>query len=267
METPVLRPINKLIEDAFLLIYKRWAPLLVVQGIFYATLFVIAILACVVFMLPPLWFFGIAVMVPITMVISTWAYGAMISSIGSKDTEMISISEALNKGFKVFLPLLGLYVIFYFSLVGGMVLFIFPGLILCAALCLSGYILVLENVSISRSLGTSWEITMGLRWQVLGRLLLLMALIWGVCAILAFASAVPILGIAAGILMFPLNFIILPYSMAYIYCIYEDIRSVRKETYPLRSGPSVLIVGCIFVLVLFIAACIFGSIFLVNKFM
>lgn len=261
---PRLRPVGENIKDALKLIYRHWAPLLVAQAIvFFVTIFVVA-LAIFIFLAPVVFgiikgmegrelvrfvfsgyfWIGLAVIFIPVMITGTWGSAAMISALGYRQEGMAPVGYVLKKGFQLLPPFLVLTILASLAYMGGWFLLVFPAVIICLGLSLAWYLCVLEDVSIFQAIGTSWRITKGYKWSIFGRLLLLMVMVWGVTIALAMVGMVPIMGMLAVPVQFALNFVIAPYALAYFYCIYEDIRSIRQDVYPMKGGIAVLMIVC-----------------------
>lgn len=91
-------------------------------------------------------------------------YGTVNTFNGRK----VTLGAAMGVGFKNFLPLLGLAIIFSLAVGLGMVLLIVPGLILAVLWSVAAPALVVEKRSIFNSLQRSRDLTRGYRWQIFG---------------------------------------------------------------------------------------------------
>ena len=259
---PYIRSIGDHLKDALLLIYKHWAPLLVAQTITFFTNIFIVLLGLALFFTPVVYgviegmegdqifeliltgyfWLGLLVIIIPTILISVWGSIVMISSVGHKGEGMAPMSEVLKKGFTLLIPVFVLVLISSLVMMGAGFLLIFPAIILCTGLIFAMYIRILEDVPLCKAFGTSWQITKGYKWSILGRMMLLGGIVWGLMLVLAVGGMVPIMGIFAGLVQFAFGFVITPYIFAYIYCMYEDIREIRKDVYPMSGGLSVVMI-------------------------
>jgi hypothetical protein len=281
---PRLRSISEQIVDPMKLIYKQWAPLLITQAIIIFATAIIVVLGIFVFMMPVFyglfnemsaekiieslfssyfWIGMFFIFVPV-MIIGAWGYAAMIKALSYRQERMAPIGETLKSGLQLLPPMLVLIVVNAAAMFGASLMLFFPAIILAVGLSLAWYIRVLENVTIWEAIGTSWEITRGYRWSIFGRLMLFMLIVWGILFTLTLAQMVPIMGLTAIPIQFALNFIITPYAFAYFFCIYEDLRAVRKGVYPIGGGLSVfMIISCILTVV-FVVGIILATVYLIQ---
>jgi len=174
---------------------------------------------------------GVSFFTVILMMVTAWGYSAMIAAVGFKGGDVAPIAGSMKRGIKRFLPFLVMMIITSLASFGGSLFFFFPALILATGFSLARYVMVLEDVSWFQALGTSWRITKGLKWSIFGRLLLMFLVMMGGTIII---SLFPIISFI--ILPIVIQFILPPYMLAYIYCIYEDVRAVRKDVYGLSGG-------------------------------
>lgn len=281
---PRLRPIVDNFKDAGVLIYKQWAPLLITQAtVMFGTFFVI-IISLLIFFTPVIFglvkgaqgeevvkqlftgyfWIGMFFMIIPVIIIGSWGYAAMITAFGYRNTRMAPIGPTLKKGLQLLVPVLLITVITGGATFGaGLMLFV-PAIVLCVGLALVFYIIVLENTSVTEAIGTSWEITKGYKWSILGRMLLLMLALWVVIFGLAIISIVPIMGFVVMPVQFALNFVLTPYIFAYFFLIYEDIRAVRKEVYPMKKGLTVFMIIAWVLTITAFSGFVFGIIYLVQ---
>ena len=256
---PRLRPLGDQIKDAFFLICRHWAPLLVTQLIMIFSMAVIVAVAVVAFLMPIVFalsdsitwdnvglflmssyfWIGLCIIIIPIMIFGAWSSAAMIWAIGYKGEEkMAPIGMTLKKGFTYLLPFLWLSIIVTLAYFGSAILLFIPAIILCVGLALSWYIRIYEDVTIMQAIGTSWEISKGYKWSIFGRFFILLLMIWGVTFGMGAIGMIPLVGLFTLPVQFIVNLIITPYALAFAYCIYEDLRAVRKAVYPMRGGLS-----------------------------
>lgn len=282
---PRLRPVGNQISDSFKLLYKHWVPILIAQVIFFFASIAITITGLFVavgpaiialvrggskpdmsqyFMSAYFWIVLPIIAIPI-FIVTWWAMATMISALGYKGQGMTPIGETFKKGLKVLPSFAILSLLTIIAYMGSFTLLFFPGIILAMGLSVAWYICAIEGVSACKAISTSWYITKGYKWSIFGRLLLLMLMVWGIVFALAIFNLVPILGLWTIPVQFALNFILTPYALAYFYCIYEDLREIRKDVYPFQGGISVMMIIYWILGVLFWGGTIFSIIFLVQK--
>jgi hypothetical protein len=87
--------------------------------------------------------------------------------------EPLRVSEALQRAFARFMPLVGLGILWTVAIMIGTMLFIVPGVIL---LCMWAVVVpacIVEGLGPTASLGRSADLTKGFRWRILGLIALL----------------------------------------------------------------------------------------------
>lgn len=281
---PRLRSIGDQIKDPLMLIYKQWAPLLITQAIVMFGTLIVVFFALFIFLAPV--FYGLLsgiqpeeilslvftgyfwvglffIVVPV-MIIGSWGYAAMIWALKYRQESVAPIGEVLKKGLQLLPPMFALTIITTAAMFGASFMLIFPAMILAVGLSITWYIRVMENTTIWEALGTSWAITKGYKWPILGRLLLFMLMVWGIMFALAIISMVPVMGLLAMPVQFALNFIITPYAFAYFFCIYDDLRAVRKDVYPMTGGLTVFMVISWVLCAVFFVGVIVTAIYLIQ---
>lgn len=261
---PHLRSIEQLFKDSFMLLKRHWAPLLIAQATVFFISILIVVLGILIFMMPLVagiikgmdgkeiltffmtgyfWIGIAAIAIPIIFV-GSWAVGAQIAAIGYKGEGMAPIGWSLREGFRFLIPITILAVITGLASLGGMLLFVFPAIILIVALSLVWYIKVIEDVPLWKALGTSWEITKDYRLAILGRLALLILCVWIVSAFFTIIGLIPFMGLVTAPANIFINLVITPFILSYVYLIYRDIRDVRQEIYPFKGRCALLLIIC-----------------------
>lgn len=281
---PRLRSINDLIKDPVMLIYKQWAPLLISQSIVFFGTILVVFFAMFIFLAPLFYgifsgmdedeliqlvfsgysWIGLCFMVVPIFIIAAWGYASMIWALKYKQERMAPIGEVLKKGLQLLPPMLVLTVVTSGAMFGASLMFVFPAMILAVGLSITWYIRVFEDTTIWEAIGTSWEITKGYRWAIFGRLMLFMLMIWGIMMALAIIGMVPIMGLAAMPVQLALNLVITPYAFAFFFCIYEDLRAVRKDVYPMKSGLTIFMIISWALAVAFTVGVIITAIYLIQ---
>ena len=107
------------------------------------------------------------------------ALGALIlqgtviyATVNDLNGKSASVGDSLAIGLRVFLPLLGIGLLWYLAVLLGVLLLIVPGLMILVAwsVCIPTY--VAERTTLTGSFGRSAELTRGNRWRIFGLMLL-----------------------------------------------------------------------------------------------
>lgn len=136
--------------------------------------------------------------------------------LASADGQKVALKETLLRAKPYIWRTLGIAVLTVLAVIGGLILFIIPGLIFAAWFILAEYVLLTENLGVVASMKRSKELVKGRTWEI-----------WGVWAIPSVASLVPYLG---GLLNMVLGVILMP-AMA--------IRYRQLVTFPVDQRPKV----------------------------
>lgn len=103
------------------------------------------------------------------------------------------IGACLAVGFRAFLPLLAVSLLFGLAIAGGMILLIVPGIMIGVAWCVCVPALVAERTSITGAFGRAGELTRNNRWRIFG----LFLIVW--LALIVIGAVVG--GIAGGLML------------------------------------------------------------------
>jgi hypothetical protein len=195
-------------------------------------------------------------------VVSVFSTLALISAFG-KGTDFGASYQA---GIKLFWAWIWLAILAGLAVVGGLVMLIIPGIMLAVQLSFASYAFVLEGKRGMAALTQSREYIKGYWWAFFGRNLLLILCLAAAMAIL-FAPATLLLGpIGGGIMYGAILLVFVPFSVAYQYEIYENLRRLKPDASQAaaKADPAFLkvatVVGIVGAAVLFvglIAAAIF----------
>lgn len=96
-------------------------------------------------------------------------YGLSLAELEGRSPTPQEVSQRAGQ---MFLPLLGVQILFLLGVIGGMILLIVPGVILAIRWCVSGPVLMDERIGITESLRRSAELTRGNRWMLFAIFLL-----------------------------------------------------------------------------------------------
>lgn len=99
------------------------------------------------------------------------------------DGNKLGVRESLKNATPYIWRMLGLAILLILAVVGGLILFIIPGLIFMAWFSLASYILVSENLGIIDSMKRSKELVRGRVWEM-----------WGLMSLASAASIIPYIG-------------------------------------------------------------------------
>jgi len=102
---------------------------------------------------------------------------ALIVMIRSRATgETLSVSDCYRIGAPAYLRLAAVYLIAGVAIMCGFILFVIPGLIIMARLCLAEYYCLFDDKPAYESVQASWINTKAYQWPILGGYLLVMLL-------------------------------------------------------------------------------------------
>jgi len=144
-----------------------------------------------------------------------------------------SLEESYRFGFHRFWSVLGVSVLVGLAVVGGLILFIIPGIWIGIRLCLSTQALVVEGRRPTEAMGRSWALVGGHWWHAFGTLVVAGLLTFVVNALITTPfSATNWFGqaVAAAVA----TVITLPYSTLVGVLLYLDLRA-RKEQLTLET--------------------------------
>ncbi len=137
-----------------------------------------------------------------------------------------------ERGMRLFWPALLLVILNGVACLGGFVLFIVPGVFLLVSLVFANYVLVMEDIHGIDALVASRAYVKGHWWAIFGRGVLLDLLI-SAAMLVIYAPATALLGsIVGGIVYVALLLIFVPFSVCYLYEIYENLRRLRAAAVP-----------------------------------
>ena len=123
---------------------------------------------------------------------ATLAYGTFQGLRGRR----AGLGECISRGLAVMLPVIGVSILLGLCIGLGMVVFVIPGIFMMVALWVAIPAAVVESPGVTGSLGRSWELTSGYRWQILGIILIIIILTFVAAFALAFAAELTIGGTA-----------------------------------------------------------------------
>jgi len=182
---------------------------------------------------------AVAVMIVIGLLsIPTFALIALASA----DGQRVELKETLLKARPFIGRSLGIAILSVLAAIGGLILFIVPGIIFIAWFTLAEYVLVQENLGVVASMKRSRQLVKGRVWEILG-----------VMAIPSVASLVPFVG---GILNFVLGVVLVPANAIR----YRQLMAVPADQRPgvHWSNKVLSLVPLVIVTVVLIGAIAFG---------
>lgn len=168
--------------------------------------------------------------------------GQLALFIAISNPEQTTFGSSISSAFKKFLPYLWFSIISGIVIVGMFGLLVIPGIIFLVYFSMASYIFVVEDVRGMNSLIKSLNYTWNHWWGLFGRILLfgiiiaviywVIMLIVGVVGMFAVAS----LGggvtgmIIIGIITVILSTLITPFSYAFVFKLYESLKSIAVPT-------------------------------------
>lgn len=103
------------------------------------------------------------------LIASVVLQGALIfAAVRDFNNQDATLGEAVGVGFRYFFPLIGMGILVSLGVMAGLILLIVPGLLLALGWSIAAPIMIVEQKSITDSIGRSWELTRGYkRWILL----------------------------------------------------------------------------------------------------
>jgi hypothetical protein len=127
--------------------------------------------------------------------------------------------DAATFGIRNFHSLLWVGILQAAIVIGGLLLFVVPGIILAIRFAFAQLVFVDKGIKGSDALKKSWEMTDGIAWVVYARFIVLML----ISIVLSMTSFIPLAGAVASIL------VITPLQMIMFWFLYNDIVRAKKE--------------------------------------
>lgn len=128
----------------------------------------------------------------LSIIIGAIVQGAMTrATVAEGENQRASFAECIAAGARVFLPLIGVGLIFGFAISLGFVLLIVPGIIIMLMWSVAAPAVVVERDGVFRALRRSQELTKGFRWKIFGLFLILLviyALLFTVLGVIGLSS-------------------------------------------------------------------------------
>lgn len=100
------------------------------------------------------------------------------------------VSDVFSEAKRFGVPFIGLMILVTISYIGGIVLFLLPGIYLIVALFTAGFVLVIEEESVDRAYSRSMNLVKGYWWHTFGAIALLWVVIFGVSLFLGLPSLI-----------------------------------------------------------------------------
>jgi hypothetical protein len=112
------------------------------------------------------------------------------------DDENLSIGACFSAAARLFLPMLGLSILYFLAFGIGWVLFLVPGLIIATMFSVSSGARVAEPIGVFEAFGRSRALTSGLRWPIFGCLLLFIIIYFLIAFVAQSAGLIGITAVA-----------------------------------------------------------------------
>jgi MFS family permease len=113
----------------------------------------------------------------VSIVIGAIVQGAMTrATVAEGENQRAGFAECLAAGARVFLPLIGVALIFGFVIFLGFIFLIVPGIIVMVMWSVAAPAVVVERDGVFRALSRSQELTRGFRWKIFGLFLVLLVI-------------------------------------------------------------------------------------------
>jgi hypothetical protein len=252
----MIRPIDNLFKDAFKLVIRHWLSLLCIQ-LALNFLTVIVVIGTMLIFFGPLLFnviftavgggseqqilglvmqffkgnfwYWMGTIILFAICMGAYINVALIGTIGYEGEGAAPVDFGFKQGFKFFFPAVMLLVSIYCILYGGLYLLIFPAMIFGLALSFSFYIMIGQKTSFGVAMATSWQMTKGYRWGLLGRWIVVILAVIMVQMVVQLLAMIPIIGIGLFPVMMAVGLIINPFLLAYGYLMYRDVRQAKGD--------------------------------------
>lgn len=213
-----LIPVGQLFKDAWSLYTQRLSTLVNLLAIPYAFFLAAQLLRTTGGIFTPLCFLiGLLTFIP--------AVTAVVISV-SKGS---GFRESLRQSVPLFFPMLWLFVLVELVTIGGIIMFVIPGILMGIWFAFAIFVLVVEGRRGLGALLQSKEYTRGYWWAVFGRLLLVNLFI--LISVFAIQSLVSVaLGETVGMVAYYLiSVLLMPFSLAYSYTLYRSLTTLKPS--------------------------------------
>ena len=230
-----------LLKEAWAIYTQRWAaysgimiyPLLFLIPFFLVVAFgasstillekAFAFDAFVVLLLPLVLVFAL-----LTLFVQGWAQVALIYAAKDRE-EGIGVKQAYQRAMGKVIPYWWVAFLTGLIVMGGLLLFIVPGIIFISSFSLAMFVLVVEDIRGMDALLKSREYVKGLRGKVLGRLIFAGLIYLVVSILLSILSSVANLSLLDSILSPIANLVIGPVITIYVYLMYVHIKRIKGD--------------------------------------
>jgi len=148
----------------------------------------------------------------ILIIIALWARAALFCAV--KD-ENLKINESLKTAWPKIASFFWISFLAGLATLGGLILFIIPGIIFCIWFCFSAFVYIEEGTKGVAALKRSKQLVAGYWWPIFGRLLVI-----GIVATLL--SWIKIFGTIINV------FFVTPFTIVFLYALYQDLKRVKS---------------------------------------
>ncbi|MFA6594072.1 MAG: YciC family protein [Candidatus Buchananbacteria bacterium] len=143
-----------------------------------------------------------------------------------KSDGALNLREALNGSIKYWVKYFVVGLLFGLITIGGLILFIVPGIFWAVMFCLATVVLIFEDKPIIESLKRSRELTKGYWWAVFGRLLLWLLVVFLVSFVIGLLRLIN--QETATILLDLVQLVLGPMYLAYLVLLYQSLQQIKK---------------------------------------
>ena len=167
------------------------------------------------------------ILTPLCFLIGLLAFIPAVAAAVLSISKGSGFSDSLRQGVRLFFPALWLFVLIELVTIGGVIMFVVPGILMGIWFSFAIFVLVVEGRRGLGALLQSKEYTRGYWWAIFVRLLLVNLLI--LVAVFVIQSLVSLaLGAAVGMLAYYLlSALLMPFSLAYSYALYRSLASLK----------------------------------------
>lgn len=129
----------------------------------------------------------------VMLIVSAIVQGAMTrATVAEGEQQRASFGECLAAGARVFLPLIGVALVFGFGIMIGFFLLVIPGIIVMVMWSVAAPAVVVERDGVFAALSRSQQLTKGHRWKIFGLFLVLLViymLVFSVLGVVGLSAA------------------------------------------------------------------------------
>lgn len=216
---PKLISISSLLSKSWSLYRSRFSYFVSLLAVPYGIFVLNSLVAQFIFSTPL-----VLVLSSVSLILLVLATIAILLSLESN--ELPDFKQSWQLAWPHFWPLVLVSLVTGFVVVGGMFLFLIPGLIFIFYLSFAKVVVILEKKKSFSALVQSWFYVRGYLGSVVVRILIIVVATILVLLVMSFISE--IFGqFISYLMMIASFFIVMPFLIIYYYCLYKDLREIK----------------------------------------